>query len=87
MKENNIEPQFTEEQIEYVRKILEEELSKLIVDIQNNYIPKILVERMLKVTKEQKLKCDTGVKEPFIDGAIFALERILGEIDKWLKIV
>lgn len=82
MKENNIEPQFTEEQIEYVRKILEEELSKLIVDIQNNYIPKILVERMLKVTKEQKLKCDTGIKEPFIDGAIFTLEKILGEIDK-----
>lgn len=82
MKENSIEPQFTEEQIEYVRKILEEELSKLIVDMQNNYIPKILVERMLKVAKEQKLKYDTGVKEPFIDGAIFALERILGEIDK-----
>lgn len=82
MKENSIEPQFTEEQIEYVRKILKEELSKLIVDMQNNYIPKILVEQMLKVTKEQKLKCDTGVKKPFIDGAIFALEKILGEIDK-----
>lgn len=82
MKENNIEPQFTEEQIEYVRKILKEELSKLIVDMQNNYIPKMLVERMLKVTKEQKLKYDTGVKKPFIDGAIFALEKILEEIDK-----
>lgn len=82
MKENNIEPQFTEEQIEYVGKILEEELSKLTVDIQNNYIPKILVERMLKVTKEQKLKCETGINEPFIDGAIFTLEKILGEIDK-----
>ena len=82
MKENNIEPQFTEEQIEYVRKILEEELSKLMVDIQNNCIPKILVEQMLKVTEEQKLKCDTGIKEPFIDGAIFTLKKILGEIDK-----
>lgn len=77
MKENNIEPQFTEEQIEYVRKILKEELSKLTVDIQNNYIPKILVEQMLKVSKEQKLKCDTGAKESFIDGAIFALKKIL----------
>lgn len=82
MKENNIEPKFTEEQIEYVRKILKEEVSKLIVDMQNNCIPKILVERMLKVAKEQKLKCDIGVKEPFIDGAIFAFEKILGEIDK-----
>lgn len=82
MKENSIEPQFTEEQIEYVKKILKEEVSKLIVDMQNNYIPKILVERMLKVTKEQKLKCDTRVKEPFIDGAIFAFEKILEEIDK-----
>lgn len=82
MKENNIEPQFTEEQIEYVRKILKEELSKLTVDMQNNYIPKILVEQMLKVAKEQKLKYDTGANELFIDGAIFTLERILGEIDK-----
>lgn len=82
MKENNIEPKFTEEQIEYVSKILKEELSKLTVDMQNNYIPKILVERMLKVAKEQKLKCNTGVNESFIDGAIFTLERILGEIDK-----
>lgn len=82
MKENNIEPQFTEEQIEYVRKILKEELSKLTADMQNNYIPKILVEQMLKVAKEQKLKYDTGANEPFIDGAIFALERILGEINK-----
>lgn len=82
MKENSIEPQFTEEQIEYVKKILKEELSKLIVDMQNNYIPKILVERMLKVAKEQKLKCNTMVKEPFIDGAIFAFEKILEEIDK-----
>ena len=77
MKENNIEPQFTEEQIKYVRKILKEELSKLTVDIQNNYIPKILVEQMLKVAKEQKLKCDTGAKESFIDGAIFAFKKIL----------
>ena len=82
MKENNIEPKFTEEQIEYVSKILKEELSKLTVDMQNNYIPKILVEQMLKVTKEQKLKCDTEVNESFIDGVIFTLERILGEIDK-----
>lgn len=82
MEENSIEPQFTEEQIEYVKKILKEEVSKLIVDMQNNYIPKILVERMLKVAKEQKLKCDTRVKETFIDGAIFAFEKILEEIDK-----
>ena len=82
MKENNIEPQFTEEQIEYVRKSLEKELAKLIEDMQNNYIHKILVEQMLKVAKEQKLKYDTGANELFIDGAIFALERILGEIDK-----
>lgn len=40
---NSIEPQFTEEQIEYVRKILEEELSKLIghyQELQDNYIKK-----------------------------------------------
>lgn len=77
MKENSIEPQFTEEQIEFIEKILKEEASKLIVDMQNNYIPKILVEQMLKVAKEQKLKCDTGAKESFIDGAIFALKKIL----------
>nr|DAY69570.1 MAG TPA: hypothetical protein [Caudoviricetes sp.] len=82
MKENSIEPQFTEEQIEYVKKILKEEVSKLIVDMQNNYIPKILVERMLKVAKEQKLKCNTMVNGPFIDGAIFAFEKILEEIDE-----
>lgn len=82
MKENSIEPQFTEEQIEYVKKNLKEEVSKLIVDMQNNYIPKILVERMLKVAKEQKLKCNTMVNGLFIDGAIFAFEKILEEIDE-----
>lgn len=86
MKENSIEPQFTEEQLEYIQKILKEEMSKLIDYVQKNYIPKILVERMLEVAKEQrleqKLKCDTRVKGPFIAGAIFAFEKILEEIDK-----
>ncbi len=83
MKENSIEPKFTEEQSEYVQKKLKEEASKLIADIQKNYIPKILVEQMLKVAKEQrleqKLKCDIRIKGPFIDGVIFALEKILEE--------
>lgn len=56
MKENSIEPKFTEEQFEYIQKILKEEMSKLIADIQKNYIPKILVEQMLKVAKEQRLE-------------------------------
>lgn len=74
-----IEPEFTEEQIKYIQKIFEEETSKIIDNIQNNSIPKKIVEGMLKVAKEQKLKCDMEVKEVFIDGIIFAFEILLNE--------
>lgn len=71
------EVKFSEEQIECVKEILQEEMATLIKEMEQNYIPRTMVEGMLKILKEQKLKCDTKFRELYVDGAISAIQEVL----------
>ena len=69
---------FSAEQIEVLEEIMQDEVAKLIKEeIQQNYIPRILVEGMLKKLKEYKTECDTKFRELYINGAIYALQEVL----------
>lgn len=72
---------FTKEQLEYIQKTLNEELGKIKNEIDKNYIPRIMVEGMLEVTKEMKSKCDTKFRELFVDGAMWAIQEVLKKED------
>lgn len=68
---------FSEEQIECVKEILQEKMATLIKEMEQNYIPRTMIEGMLKILKEQKLKCDTKFRELYVDGAMWALQEVL----------
>ena len=69
---------FSAEQIEVLEEIMQDEVAKLIKEeIQQNYIPRILVEGMFEKLKEYKTECDTKFRELYIDGAIYALQEVL----------
>lgn len=36
--------EFTDEQLEYIKKVLNEELEPLKKDVQENYVPKIVIK-------------------------------------------
>ena len=73
------EVKFTEEQLEYVKKVLNEELEPLKKDVQENYVPKIVIKNLLNYAK--KLKKETNelymMKHTYVDGMIFAFEELL----------
>ena len=72
------EVKFSEEQIECLKEIMQDEVATLMKEeIQQNYIPRTMIEGRLKILKEQKLKCDTKFRELYVDGAMWALQEVL----------
>lgn len=69
--------EFTDEQLEYIRKVLNEELEPLKKDVQENYVPKIVIKKLLEHTKKQKEIIKDKLKLIYLDGIIFALEELL----------
>lgn len=69
---------FSAEQIECLKEIMQDEVATLIKEeIQQNYIPRTMVEGMLEILKEQKLKCDTKFRELYVNGGIWAIQEVL----------
>lgn len=72
------EVKFSAEQIECLKEIMQDEVATLMKEeIQQNYIPRIMVEGMLEKLKEHKQKCDSKFRELYIDGAMWALQEVL----------
>ena len=69
--------EFTDEQLEYIKKVLNEELEPLKKDVQENYVPKIVIKKLLEHTKKQKETIKDKLKLIYLDGIIFALEELL----------
>lgn len=69
--------EFTEEQLEYITKVLNEELEPLKKDVQENYIPIIVIKQLLEHTKKQKEIVRDKFKLIYLDGMIFAFEELL----------
>ena len=69
--------EFTDEQLEYIKKVLNEELEPLKKDVQENYVPKIVIRKLLEHTKKQKEMIKDKLKLIYLDGIIFALEELL----------
>ena len=69
--------EFTDEQLEYIKKVLNEELEPLKKDVQENYVPKIGIKKLLEHTKKQKETIKDKLKLIYLDGIIFALEELL----------
>ena len=69
--------EFTDEQLEYIKKVLNEELEPLKKDVQENYVPKIVIKKLLEHTKNQKETIKDKLKLIYLDGIIFALEELL----------
>ena len=69
--------EFTDEQLEYIKKVLNEELEPLKKDVQENYVPKIVIKNLLEHTKKQKEIIKDKLKLIYLDGIIFALEELL----------
>ena len=69
--------EFTDEQLEYIKKVLNEELEPLKKDVQENYVPKIVIKKILEHTKKQKEIIKDKLKLIYLDGIIFALEELL----------
>lgn len=71
------EVMFTNEQVEAIKEILEEELGKLKKEIDKDYIHRVIIEKMLDTTKKEKLKNTDIGSGMFIDGMIYAFEEVL----------
>lgn len=73
------EVEFTEKQLEYVKKILNEELEPLKKDVRENYVPKVVITQLLnhteKLRKEEKGL--EAMKYTYLDGMIFAFKELL----------
>ena len=69
--------EFTKEQLEYIKKVLNEELEPFKKDVQENYVPKIVIKKLLEHTKKQKEIIKDKLKLIYLDGIIFALEELL----------
>lgn len=69
--------EFTDEQLEYIKKVLNEELEPLKKDVQENYVPKIVIKKLLEHTKKQKEIFKDKLKLIYLDGITFALEELL----------
>ena len=72
------EVRFSNEQVNALEKIVNDELKPLIEkEIKENYIPKLLITEMLKeMTKRKENTTDTA-RKIFIDGCIWSLNSIL----------
>lgn len=75
---NKEEVKFSAEQIECLKEIMQDEVATLMKEeIQQNYIPRIMVEGMLEKLKEHKQKCDIKFRQLYVDGAMWALQEVL----------
>ena len=74
------EVRFSKEQINALENMLKGDIVPLInTEIRNNYIPKLLVEEILKECKKQKEENKDRVRDIFYQGCIYTCEVILKE--------
>lgn len=76
------EVRFSKEQMNAIENILKSDIVPLInTEIKDNYIPRMLVEGMLKEVKKQKEENKDYAKNIFLDGCIYTCEFILKKDD------
>ena len=74
------EVRFSKEQMNAIESMLKGDIVPLInTEIKNNYIPKLLVEKILEECKKQKKENKNYARDIFYQGCIYTCEIILKE--------
>lgn len=77
------EVKFSKEQMNALESILKIDIVPLInTEIENNYIPRLLVEEILKECKKEREKNKDCAKDIFYQGCIYTCEAILKKESK-----